>query len=505
MIDYKSTAAPRTKTPDGCAVYCTYDKIVPIKDLRPNPENPNCHGDKQVRLLADIIRSTGWRAPITVSKRSGLIVKGHGRRLAAMNAGLEYVPVEFQDYGSDAEEKADLMADNRIAELADMDNEKLATMLQEVKVDLPSELAGYSENDLMKIIGETQPDVEDDGADEEAEEEGEPITRVGDLWHLGRRHRLLCGSATSAADIKRLMGNERAQLAHTDPPYGVSYVDQSGRFAMIKNDNHQGDDLLQKLLIPAFKNYMKYTADDAAFYIWFAVMKIQDFLDAMSAAGIVWTQRIVWVKNQFVLGHNDYEWNNEPCFYGRKANGKKPPFYGDRAQTTTWRVTARGKESLATTLSGGVLLQDGSGGTLYMTEKKPKGKKCRVIRLKSGRSIYLYAPNDHTTTWTVDKDPHIDHPNQKPIELPGRAIRNSTKEGNLVVDFFGGSGSTLLAAEMENRKCYTSELDPHYCDLIIKRYVEYTGDATAWVERDGKKVTLAELQAAAGKSEKKKK
>lgn len=116
MIDYKATAKPRTKTPDGCAVYCNYDKILPIAELRPNPANPNGHGDKQVRLLADIIKSTGWRAPITVSRRSGLIVKGHGRRMAAMSAGLEYAPVEYQDYSSDAEEKADLMADNRIAE-----------------------------------------------------------------------------------------------------------------------------------------------------------------------------------------------------------------------------------------------------------------------------------------------------------------------------------------------------------------------------------------------------
>ena len=281
-------------------------------------------------------------------------------------------------------------------------------------------------------------------------------------------------------------------MVHTDPPYGVSYVSSSGRFDMIKNDQHHGDDLLQGLLIPAFKNYVKYTTDDAAFYIWFATRSAREFMDAMDAAGIEWTQRIVWVKNQFVLGHEDYEWNDEPCFYGRKSGGRKPPFYGDRAQSTSWRVTARDKNSMATTLSGGVMITDGHGGQLYITDRKPKGKKCRTIRLKDGRSLYLQNPSAQTTTWTVDKDAHIDHPNQKPLELPTRAIRNSSKEGDLVVDFFGGSGSTLLAAEMENRRCYCTELDPKYCDLIIKRYTDATGDDTPWAERDGKKVTLKE-------------
>ena len=490
MIDYKSSAPPRAKTPDGCAVYCSFDKIVPIRELKPNPANPNTHGDSQIKLLGDIIESTGWRAPITVSKRSGLIVKGHGRRMAAIHKGLQYAPVEYQDYATDAEERADLLADNRIAELAEMDEGKLADMIKDIQGEISTELAGYTAKDIENLLGDVKPDTVDDGADAE-EKEFPAVCKPGDLWHLGR-HRLLCGSATNEADISRLMGSDRAQMVHTDPPYGVSYVSSSGRFDMIKNDQHHGDDLLQGLLIPAFKNYVKYTTDDAAFYIWFATRSAREFMDAMDAAGIEWTQRIVWVKNQFVLGHEDYEWNDEPCFYGRKSGGRKPPFYGDRAQSTSWRVTARDKNSMATTLSGGVMITDGHGGQLYITDRKPKGKKCRTIRLKDGRSLYLQNPSAQTTTWTVDKDAHIDHPNQKPLELPARAIRNSSKEGDLVVDFFGGSGSTLLAAEMENRRCYCTELDPKYCDLIIKRYTDATGDDTPWAERDGKKVTLKE-------------
>lgn len=502
MIDYKSSAPPRAKTPDGCAVYCSFDKIVPIRELKPNPDNPNTHGDSQIKLLGDIIESTGWRAPITVSKRSGLIVKGHGRRMAAIHKGLQYAPVEYQDYATDAEERADLLADNRIAELAEMDEGKLADMIKDIQGEISTELAGYTAKDIENLLGEVKPDTVDDGADAE-EKEFPAVCKPGDLWHLGR-HRLLCGSATNEADISRLMGSDRAQMVHTDPPYGVSYVSSSGRFDMIKNDQHHGDDLLQGLLIPAFKNYVKYTTDDAAFYIWFATRSAREFMDAMDAAGIEWTHRIVWVKNQFVLGHEDYEWNDEPCFYGRKSGGRKPPFYGDRSQSTSWRVTARDKNSMATTLSGGVMITDGHGGQLYITDRKPKGKKCRTIRLKDGRSLYLQNPSAQTTTWTVDKDAHIDHPNQKPLELPARAIRNSSKEGDLVVDFFGGSGSTLLAAEMENRRCFTTELDPKYCDLIIKRYTDATGDDTPWAERDGKKVTLKEALEPEGGSTKEK-
>lgn len=490
MIDYKSSAPPRAKTPDGCAVYCSFDKIVPIRELKPNPDNPNTHGDSQIKLLGGIIESTGWRAPITVSKRSGLIVKGHGRRVAAIHKGLQYAPVEYQDYATDVEERADLLADNRIAELAEMDEGKLADMIKDIRGEISTELAGYTDKDIENLLGDVKPDTVDDGADTE-EKEFPAVSRPGDLWHLGK-HRLLCGSATHEADVSRLMGSERANLIHTDPPYGVSYVDISGRFRIVKNDHMARDELLQKLLIPAFKNMVKYSADNAAFYIWYAVTNVRDFMDAMDAVGIEWTQRIIWAKNNFVISHNDYEWDNEPCFYGRKSGGKKPPFYGGRAQTTTWKVTTRGRDSMATVLTGGVLLTDGVGAKLYITDKKPKGKKCRTIRLGGGRSIYLSMPSTNTTTWTVDKDPHIDHPNQKPLELPARAIRNSTKEGDLVMDLFGGSGSTLLAAEMENRRCYCTELDPKYCDLIIKRYTDATGGDAPWAERDGKKVTLKE-------------
>ena len=167
-MDYKTGAQPRAVSTDGAAVFCSYDEIVPIKELKPNPGNPNNHNQRQVELLASIIKSTGWRAPITVSKRSGLMVKGHGRRMAAIQAGLQFAPVEYQEYASEAEEHADLIADNRISELSELDMSKLMDMVQEMDTgEVPIELTGFTEEDLKRILDALggAEDAEDDGVD----------------------------------------------------------------------------------------------------------------------------------------------------------------------------------------------------------------------------------------------------------------------------------------------------------------------------------------------------
>lgn len=485
-MNYITTATPRATTPDGRPVFCVHDEIVPIKDLRPNPANPNQHGEKQLALLADIIKANGWRAPITVSKRSGLMVKGHGRRMAALQAGLQYAPVEYQEYASEAEEHADLIADNRIAELSNLDDSKLLDMV-ETLADTPVELTGFTEEDLKAILeslngGEETPD---DGADAEPVEQQEhvPFSKPGDLWHLGE-HRLLCGSATSEEDIDRLMDGAKAQMVHTDPPYGVSYETQSGKFDMIQNDDKTHDELYNELLVPAFRNYVKHTKDDAAFYIWHASSTRRDFEDAMTAAGLMEKQYIIWVKNSPVLGHADYQWSHEPCYYAEKA-GEHAKWCGDRSQRTSWNIVYRGRDGVATTLAGGVVLTDGVGNKLYLTGKPPKGKKVRYIRLSEGRSVCLYEEGMDKTVWEVAREAHTIHPTQKPVEIPIRAITNSSEAGDIVLDFFGGSGSTLIAAEMTGRRCYTTELDPQYVDAIVKRYIETTDDHNVFVERDG--------------------
>lgn len=205
---------------DGIPVYCAVDKIVDIEKIVPNPRNPNQHSDSQIELLAKIIKAQGWRAPITVSNRSGLIVRGHGRMMAARKLGLTKVPVDYQDYANEAEEWADLIADNRIAELAEINNRMLMDLIEEIDtgiIDL--EITGYTESDLEKIIAELTAPWEDNLDEDEAPALPETaVTKPGEIIILGR-HRLICGDSTSEADIAKLMNGQQADLVLTDPPY----------------------------------------------------------------------------------------------------------------------------------------------------------------------------------------------------------------------------------------------------------------------------------------------
>ena len=498
-LNYKTQAEPRAVTADGVPVFCSHDKLIPAYKAIPNPRNPNQHSERQIAMLGNIIQSNGWRQPITISRRSGFVVKGHGRLSAALKKGWTEIPVDYQEYASDAEEWSDLIADNRLAELSEIDNKLLLDLIGEIGGDAPLELTGFDQDDIQAIIDAVNDMTElgdesaDDGADTVTDPESEPAaTRTGDLWILGN-HRLLCGDVTDEAAVERLMRGERAELVNTDPPYGVNYISASGRFDAIANDNRTGDDLMNNLLIPAFRAYVKYTSDDAAFYIWHASSTRRDFEDALNAVGLIEKQYIIWAKNTFVLGHADYQWGHEPCFYAEKA-GHAAHWYGDRTQNTVWRATLRDESGTATTLTGGIILTDDAGNALYLSAEPPKGKKIRRIRLSKGRSAYLSRQDGKAADiWEVARDSHTDHPTQKPVELAVRAIANSTKPGDLVLDFFGGSGSTLRAAEMTGRRCYTMELDPRYCDVIIKSYIALTGDKNIFCERDGEQIPVSEI------------
>lgn len=495
-INYSTDATPRANTADGIPVFCAYDEIVSIEKAIPNPKNPNQHNPDQIARLAQVIEATGWRAPITISKRSGFIVRGHGRRLAAIERGWKTVPVDFQDYSSEAEEYADLIADNRLAELSAINNNLLIDIIEDMDSgEVPLEMTGYSEQDLAEIIAalEGSDDTQDDKADAVSTPGNIPMSKAGDLWCLGA-HRLLCGSATDKEAVARLMNGEKAQMVNTDPPYGVSYETQSGKFAMIKNDDLTGDDLMATLLIPAFKNYVENTEPEAAFYIWHASSTRRDFEDAMIAVGIIEKQYIIWVKAAPVLGHADYQWAHEPCFYAEKA-GHSAHFYGDRSQRTTWKAVLREADGPATVVTGGVVLTDGAGNKIYISDKPPKGRKIRYIRLNNGRSVCLYPEGKANTVWELSRDFAAEHPTQKPVELAVRAIGNSTKPGDLVLDFFAGSGSTLIGAEMTGRRANIIELDAHYCDVIINRYVRFTNNLGATCIRDGEVLQYTALKA----------
>lgn len=229
LKDYKTTAQAKASA-YGIPVFCAHDKICPITDLKPNPQNPNKHPKKQIAMLGQIIKATGWRQPITVSARSGYIVKGHGRYMAAMAAGLKAVPVDVQNYTSEAEEHADLVADNRIAELADIDNELLAGIFNDINLDeIPAELTGYTSEEFQNIANALADELQSTGISETIPDTlPEIISQPGDLWVLGR-HRVLCGDCTSEKNRQILFNGAKPEILLTDPPYCSGGFQEAGR------------------------------------------------------------------------------------------------------------------------------------------------------------------------------------------------------------------------------------------------------------------------------------
>ena len=493
-IDYSTSAEPKAWA-DGVPVFCAHDAIEKTADLIPNPKNPNKHPDSQVELLSQIIQAQGWRNPITVSTLSGMVVKGHGRLLAAKLLGKTEVPVDHQNYASESEDYADLIADNRISELSEIDNLSLADLLTDLDTgDIPIELTGYTDDDLESLINAISgaDDTEDDKVDETPAPPILTISKRGDLWTVGD-HRIICGDSTDPATIDRLMRGEKAQVVNTDPPYGVSYQSSSGKFDAIENDDLTQDDLMNKLLIPALRNCVRNARDDAAFYIWHASSTRRDFDDAMVSVGLLEKQYIIWVKNAPVLGHADYQWAHEPCYYAEKA-GHSAKWCGDRKQNTAWKVTLRDNDGMATTLSGGLVVTDGAGNKVFMAEKPPKGKKIRYLRLSDGRSVTIYTEHQTNTVWEVAREAGAKHPTQKPVELAVRAIENSSELGDIVLDVFGGSHSTMIGAELTGRKARICELEPKYVDVGLLRYIQLKGlNHTITCERDGKVYGFLEI------------
>lgn len=438
-----------------------------VDEIIPYENNPR-KNDKAVPAVAKSIQEFGFKVPIVIDKNN-IIVNGHTRLKAAKKLGLETVPCIVADDLTPDQIRAFRLADNKVGEIATWDDDKLEEELTELTGIIDMQDFGF-EDFFSKDAQETvQP------GDDDVKEPAAVFVKPGDLWVLGR-HKLLCGDATKDTDVDRIMAGEKAQLVHTDPPYGVSYVTQSGKYDMIKNDDKTGDDLLSTLLVPAFKEYVRNTDPDAAFYIWHASSTRRDFEDAMLAAGLLEKQYIIWAKPAPVLGHADYQWSHEPCFYSEKA-GQHAHFYGDRTQRTVWMATIHSRAAMAASLAGGVVLTDGKGSKIYVSAKTPKGKKLRYVRVSDeGQTVDLQPDSTVSTVWEIGRDSKTIHPTQKPLEIPIRAINNSSKPGDLVLDFFGGSGSTLIAAEKTGRRCNTIELDPKYCSAIIDRYIETVND-----------------------------
>lgn len=399
-----------------------------------------------------------------MSTRSGLIVKGHGRLLAAELEEFKVVPVEYQNYESDEAELADLTADNRIAELAEMDTKMLADIFEDIDTGLIDfELTGYTEDeyqDLLTAISEaTHSDLEDpDGIVDPPEE---PVTMLGDIWILGNKHRVMCGDSTSINAIAKLMDGEKADLLVTDPPYNVDYEGSAGK---IQNDN-MTDANFRAFLRDAFKAADANLRDGASFYIFHADSEGYNFRGSCRDIGWQVRECLIWVKNALVLGRQDYQWRHEPCLYGWKS-GAGHYFTDDRSITTVFDDT-----------------------TIPDLDEMSQEEMKNLLK-----AIYDGANTIPSTIIYCDKPLRsAEHPTMKPTELISQLVENSSKRGWSVLDIFGGSGTTLVACEQLGRDGYVMELDPKFVDVIVRRWMKVTGSDNIVCIRNGKQLSREEI------------
>ena len=401
-------------------------QLVPITKLVPYVNNARTHSPEQINKLRSSLREFGFINPVIIDRDFGVIA-GHGRILAAKEEGIAEVPCVFADHLTEAQKKAYILADNRMAMDAGWDEELLRVEIEALQAEaFDLSLTGFDEKELSDLF-KRDGDVQEDDFDVDAELEKPTFSKSGDVWTLGR-HRLVCGDSTKAETFDTLMQGRKANLVVTDPPYNVNYEGTAGK---IKNDN-LADEKFYQFLFDAFSNIEKVMADDASIYVFHADTEGLNFRKAFADAGFYLSGCCIWKKPSLVLGRSPYQWQHEPCLYGWKKSGKHQ-WYADRKQTTIWEF-----------------------------EKTKK---------------------------------NTDHPTMKPIPLLAYPIQNSSMSNTLVLDPFGGSGSTLIACEQTDRDCYTIELDEKYCDVIVKRYIEQAGSADGVsVERDGKTYTFAELE-----------
>lgn len=404
-----------------------------VDDLIPYENNPR-HNDNAVEIVAQSIKDFGFKVPIVVDHNL-IVVTGHTRLKAAQRLGMETVPCIMADDLTPEQIKAFRLADNKTSEYATWDFEKLEQELRDLDA---------MDFDMSVFDFRLEPKgLEGDDFDLEAalDEIDEPYTKPGQIYRLGR-HTLMCGDSTNKRDMDRLMGGIMAKLVVTDPPYNVDYTGGTGM--KILNDA-MPDQKFREFLKDAFVRMHENMLSGAPIYVFHADTEGYNFRGAFKDAGFKLAQALVWVKHSLVLGRQDYQWRHEPILYGWKE-GAAHFWYGDRDKDTVFE-----EEKLS--------LQ--------------KAKKEDLIQIIKDLQQKVYAG---TTTIYHDKpSASSDHPTMKPVKLIGKLLFNSSDIGDTVLDSFGGSGSTLIACEQTGRICRTMELDPKYCDVIVKRWEEMTG------------------------------
>ena len=412
--------------------------MVPIEKLVPYANNARTHTPEQIMKLRASIREFGFADPIMIDEDYNILA-GHGRLLAAKDEGYTEVPCVPIEGLTDAQKKAYILANNRLAEDAGWDKELLTIELAGLlSAGYDLGITGFDADELSELL-DAGIDPQEDTFDIEAALQEPPITKPGDLWLLGK-HRLVCGDSTEAETYRLLMDGKQADLVITDPPYNVDYEGKAGK---ITNDNLP-DDEFETFLAYAFDEMHNAMRPGASFYVWFGQTEGRSFYNAIEGTLGKVRQILIWNKNAFLLGRQDYQWKHEACIYGWK-NGAAHYFVSDRTQST-------------------------------ILEDKPldfdKMKKDELRRLLE--AIY----SDALPKTVIDEDKPLrsdEHPTMKPVPLLVRFVKNSSMPGDIVLDPFGGSGSTLIASEQYSRICYTAELEPKFCDVIVQRYIEQVG------------------------------
>ena len=393
-------------------------ETISVETLIPYARNSRTHSDAQVAQIAASIKEFGFTNPVLIDQGGGIIA-GHGRVLAARKLGLPEVPCIRLGHLTDAQKRAYVIADNRLALNAGWDAEMLKVEFAELKeLGFDLELTGFDADEIAELLAPA-PNAGLTDPDEAPALPENPSTKSGDVWVMGK-HRLLCGDSTSMDDLARLCQDQMVDMWLTDPPYNVAYEGGTKEKLTIKNDS-MGDDQFRQFLRDAYTAADTVMKPGAVFYIWHADSEGYNFRGAAKDAGWTVRQCLIWKKSSMVLGRQDYQWKHEPCLYG-------------------WK--------------------DGAGH-LWAADRK------------------------QTTILEFDKPARNgEHPTMKPVALFEYQLLNNTKGGDIVLDSFGGSGTTIIACERIRRHARLMELDPAYCDVIVQRWSEFTGKDAVLAPRE---------------------